>query len=307
MYLSSYSSTRTHKMPYKNIAVIGAGNIGAPIAKALLAEGANVIVVSRAESKHSKNLPSEIKVVSVSLTDVSALAALFKEHKIEVVVSTVAHEALPHQHLLADAAKQAGVKLFVPSEFGYSTLGITEGELGIKAQFGEYIEKIGLPFTRIFVGPSPPPHCTPELTCASQNGGFISYIPWLLGVSTGNVQILGNGDKKATFTDIEDIAGFVAYVLTHLTPSELENKYFRIQGESASFVEIAEYYKLPVERVTAFGGPDGPFRTLLHRLIESGKGSVGYSALVGKELTAGESNALWKGHHWKGIKEGLGL
>ncbi|KAF7975619.1 hypothetical protein HWV62_9209 [Athelia sp. TMB] len=276
-------------MPYKNIAVIGAGNIGAPIAKALLAEGANVIVVSRAESKHSKSLPSEIKVVSVSLTDVAALAALFKEHKIEVVVSTVAHEALPHQHLLADAAKEAGVKLFVPSEFGYSTLGITEGELGIKAQFGEYIEQIGLPFTRIF------------------NGGFISYIPWLLGVSTGKVQILGNGDKKATFTDIEDIAGFVAYVLTHLAPSELENKYFRIQGESASFVEIAEYYKLPVERVTAFGGPDGPFRTLLHRLIESGKGSVGYSALVGKELTAGESNALWKGHHWKGIKEGLGL
>lgn len=93
---------------------------------------------------------------------------------------------------------------------------------------------------------------------------------------------------------------------------ELENKFFRIEGESASFLEIAGYYKdLPVEYVEALGGPDGAFKTVLQQLINSGKGSVGYSAAAGKELTgadaAGASNALWKGHHWKGIKEGLGL
>ena len=117
-----------------------------------MAEGANVIVVARAESTSAKELPSEIKVVSVALTDVSALAAVLKAHNIEVVVSTVAHEALPHQHLLGDAAKEAGVKLFLPSEFGFSTTGLTEGELGLKAKFGDYLEEIGLPFTRIFVG-----------------------------------------------------------------------------------------------------------------------------------------------------------
>lgn len=98
-----------------------------------------------------KDLPAEIIVVSVSLTDVPALAATFKEHGVEVVVSTVAHDALPHQHLLGDAAKQAGVKLFVPSEFGHSTIGQTEGKLGLKSKFGEYLEEIKLPFTRIFV------------------------------------------------------------------------------------------------------------------------------------------------------------
>ena len=116
-----------------------------------MAEGANVIVVARAESTSAKDLPSEIKVVSVSLADVAALAGVFKAHSIEVVVSTVAHEALPHQHILGDAAKEAGVKLFLPSEFGYSTIGLTEGELGLKAKFGEYLQEIGLPFTRIFV------------------------------------------------------------------------------------------------------------------------------------------------------------
>ena len=116
-----------------------------------MAEGANVTVVARTESTSAKDLPSGIKVVSVSLTDVSALAATFKEHNIEVVISTVSQDALPHQHLLGDAAKQAGVKLFVPSEYGASTIGLTEGELGLKAKFGEYLEEIGLPFTRIFV------------------------------------------------------------------------------------------------------------------------------------------------------------
>jgi len=282
-------------MPYKNIAVVGSGTIGGPIAKALLAEGANVIVISRAGSTSVKDLPSEIKVVSVSLTDVPALAATLKEHNIEVVVSTVAHEALPHQQLLGDAAKEAGVKLFLPSEFGYSTIGLTEGELGLKSKFGEYLEEIKLPFTRIFTG------------------GFITFIPWLLETSSGKIRILGKGDAKATFTHPDDIAGFVGYVLTHLSPAELENKFFRIEGEHASLLDIAGYYRdLPVEHVEEpFSGPDGGFKTFLHHHINNGQGSVAYSAVAGKELTgadaAGASNALWAGHHWKSIKEGLGL
>ncbi|KZP05268.1 NAD(P)-binding protein [Athelia psychrophila] len=282
-------------MPYKNFVVIGSGTIGGPIAKALLAEGANVTVISRAGSTSVKDLPAGIKVVSVSLTDVPALAATFKEHNIEVVVSTVAQAALPEQHLLGDAAKQAGVKLFLPSEFGYSTIGLTEGELGLKSKFGEYLEEIGLPFTRIF------------------DGGFITFIPWMLDISSGKVKILGKGDKKGTFTHPDDISGFVGYVLTHLAPAELENKIFRIQGEAASFLDIAAYYPtLPVEHIEEpFSGPDGEFKSFLQDHVNSGKGSVGYSAATGKELTgadaAGASNALWAGHKWRGIKEGLGL
>ncbi|KZP32597.1 NAD(P)-binding protein [Athelia psychrophila] len=285
-------------MAYKNIAVIGAGNVGAPLAKALLAEGAKVIVISRAGSTSVKDLPADIKVVSVSLTDVPALAATLKEHGVEVVVSTVGGAALPQQQLLGDAAKQAGVKLFVPSEFGTSTLGLAdqEGPLGLKAKFGEYLAEIGLPSTRVFTG------------------NFIAFVPWLLETSSGKIKIFGKGDKKATYTHIPDIAGFVAYVLTHLSPTELENKIFRIQGEAASFLDIASYYPtLPVEHIEEpFGpGPEGQFKSFLHTYIDSGKGSVAYSAAAGKELTgaeaAGASNALWVGHRWTGIKEGLGL
>lgn len=83
----------------------------------------------------------------------AALAAALKKHNIEVVVSTVAQAALPHQTLLGDAAKQAGVKLFLPSEYGFTTVGQTEGELGMKSRFAEHLQHIGLPSARIFVSP----------------------------------------------------------------------------------------------------------------------------------------------------------
>jgi hypothetical protein len=119
--------------------------------QALVAEGATVIVVTRPESSTNKALPAGVKVVSVVLTDVPALAAAFEEHRIEVVVSTVGHPALPNQKLLGDAAKQAGVKLFFPSEFGFSTIGQTQGELALKDQFAEHLKQIGLPSARILV------------------------------------------------------------------------------------------------------------------------------------------------------------
>ena len=98
--------------------------------------------------------------------------------------------------------------------------------------------------------------------------------------------------------------------MTHLSPSELTNKIFRIEGEHASMLDIAGYYgSLPIEYVNGFD--DDTFKTALHGVINTGKGSIAYDITSGKELTgsdaAGASNALWPGHHWKGIKETLGL
>ena len=116
----------------------------------LVNSGANVIVVTRPGS--SSKLPTGIKVATADITDVKSLAKILKDNKIEVVVSTVGHPALPNQHLLGDAAKEAGVQLFVLSEFGYSTVGRGgTGELGLKAKCAEHLQEIGLPSLRIFV------------------------------------------------------------------------------------------------------------------------------------------------------------
>lgn len=183
------------------------------------------------------------------------------------------------------------MELFLPSEFGYSTVGLEEsdGELSLKSKFGRYLEEIGLPYLRIFTG------------------GFITFIPWLTGASSGKFQILGKGDQKASFTDPADIASFTAYVVTHLPPSELFNKIFRLEGERASLLDIAGYYgsRVAVEHVDGFPGDE--LKTFLHNHVDSGHGSIQYNAISGKELTVGISNALWCDHCWKGIKEVLGL
>jgi len=283
-------------MPYKNIAVIGAGAppaIGGPIVQALVSEGAAVIVVTRPGSSSAKSFPPGVKTVSIGLTDVPALAAAFKEHQTEVVISTVGIPGLLHQKLIADAAKEAGVKLFVPSEFGFPTAGQTVGVLALKDQVGEYLKEIDLPFTRIFTG------------------GFSTFIPWLTSVSSGKIKIYGGkGDTKASFTDPTDIAGFTAYVVTHLSPSQLSNKFLRVEGEHASMLDIISYYgpDVPVEYVDSFPGDE--LKETLHTIINGGMGSIGYDATIGRDLTgsdAAAANGLWPGHQWKSIKQSLDL
>jgi len=269
-------------MPYKNVAIIGAGTIGAPIAKALLQEGANVIVVSRPASSSGKDLPAGVKVVAIDYTDVAALAALLSEHATEVVISTISHEVLGLQQGLGDAAKQGGAKLFVPSEFGFDTIKYREGLLGVKDELATYLKHIGLPSARILTGL------------------FTTFIPWLLNVESGKIHLIGKGDKTFSTTHPDDIAGFVAYILTHLPESELHDKVFRIEGARVTLNDIIGHYggKYPVEHVDAISGE--AVKTFLQLIVENGSGVV-------VEEGAASSNALWAGHAWKGIKEGLGL
>jgi hypothetical protein len=46
---------------------------------------------------------------------------VFKEHKVDVVLSTVTMAATAAQKSLVDAAKLAAIKLFLPSEYGLVT------------------------------------------------------------------------------------------------------------------------------------------------------------------------------------------
>ena len=78
-------------------------------------------------------------IATVDCTDVTTLAAVLRDHNVDVVVSALAYGALPAQRPIADAAKEAGVKLFVPSEYGMPTEGGKEGHLAIKSDFaGEF-------------------------------------------------------------------------------------------------------------------------------------------------------------------------
>ena len=74
---------------------------------------------------------------------------------VDVVISTVPHTvtALNVQPRIAEAAKEAGIKLFVPSEFGGPTEGVTEGLFAAKAKVQEQLKAVGIPYTLFYTGP----------------------------------------------------------------------------------------------------------------------------------------------------------
>jgi uncharacterized protein YbjT (DUF2867 family) len=71
---------------------------------------------------------------------------------VDVVICTLPPPALGLQVGIAEAAKEAGVKLFVPSEFGAVTEGETEGLFGAKAGIHNHLRTLGLPYALFYTG-----------------------------------------------------------------------------------------------------------------------------------------------------------
>jgi uncharacterized protein YbjT (DUF2867 family) len=72
---------------------------------------------------------------------------------VEVVVSTISGAALDVQGKIAAAAKEANVKLFIPSDFGGITEGETEGVFGQKANIQGQLKALGIPYAVFYTGP----------------------------------------------------------------------------------------------------------------------------------------------------------
>jgi uncharacterized protein YbjT (DUF2867 family) len=136
----------------QSFALVGAGKLGKYFVDVLSAnKSISFIVVSRPGSESSKQLPLGTTVVAADLNDVDSLTTAFRNHKVDAVISTLGRAGMASQKHIADAAKAAGVKVFVLSEFGSPTLGGTESFAGQKEAQAKYLESIGLPSVRIFV------------------------------------------------------------------------------------------------------------------------------------------------------------
>ncbi|CAN9178072.1 unnamed protein product [Alternaria alternata] len=104
---------------FKNVMVIGGGgNLGPAILHALLHHSYfNTTVLSREGS--SSTFPLGVKVLRANYNSIDSLKTALRGQ--DVVVSLVAGSALGDQKTLIDAAIAAGVKRFLPSEFGSNT------------------------------------------------------------------------------------------------------------------------------------------------------------------------------------------
>ncbi|EIW85557.1 NAD(P)-binding protein [Coniophora puteana RWD-64-598 SS2] len=284
---------------YTSFAIFGAGGqIGKFITEALVAKGANILILTRPSSKTSAAPGTQLE--RVDYTDVGAVAAAFKKHRVEVVVSAVGLEpqALDSQETIARAAAQAGVQLFVPSEYGNPTYGAKEGLWGKKSRVVELLKELKMPFLCLYAGV------------------FTEYLPGLLCVDSGKCLIAGEGKTPFSTTSMSEIGGYLAFVLTTLPPSQLSDRFLRIEGDRGSLHDFAVRLfadKVPVvEHVAvlpAASAPHAEFLAFLHREFDSGSGDSRWDCVSGKRIEGAEGNhnALWEGHKWRDAREVLGL
>ncbi|KAK3485375.1 uncharacterized protein B0T23DRAFT_46476 [Neurospora hispaniola] len=115
------------------VAVLGGtGNIGTHIVRGLLVGGFTVTILTRANSSSPRPTfdPYPVRFLEVDYSSPSSLASAFQGQ--DAVVSTIATGAVQEQKKVIDAAIEAGVKRFVPSEFGVHTRkeGVEKTRLG---------------------------------------------------------------------------------------------------------------------------------------------------------------------------------
>ncbi|RFU24612.1 hypothetical protein B7463_g11727, partial [Scytalidium lignicola] len=214
---------------YKNFAIAGTGEIGTPIIEQLLAHRSDGTVSTRKVNEELKAKGAIFRTVDYSKPD--TLTAALQGIDVVIVAVTVTPEALNVQFPLADAAKEVGVKLFVPSEFGNPTEGKTGGMWGIKDVVRKHLAKIDLPYAQFF------------------NGAFIDWFlvnhpehgafDW----PHDRVVVKGTGNTPISWTTQTDVARYVVYVLTELTPDKLKNATFAIEGERKTLNEIVKEYQ----------------------------------------------------------------
>ena len=117
---------------YKRIAVIGgSGLLGQPVVMQLAKAGFDLTLISRDSAKLKTIFSKEsgIKYVQEEPSDSTTLIDAFKGDSIliflivgiDALVSVIGSLALPDQLAYIDAAVEAGVKRFIPSEFGCDT------------------------------------------------------------------------------------------------------------------------------------------------------------------------------------------
>jgi uncharacterized protein YbjT (DUF2867 family) len=107
-------------MSIKNVILIGAGgNLGPTILKALLDEpsfSTSILARSSSTSTFPPNVP--VHRVADDYPEADLLKAFEGQ---DAIVSTIATASAKKQNDIVDAAIKAGVKRFVPSEFGSDT------------------------------------------------------------------------------------------------------------------------------------------------------------------------------------------
>jgi nucleoside-diphosphate-sugar epimerase len=210
----------------KNVLLIGVtGNLGGRIARELLGREAKLRVLVRAASraKLTPEIESQVEVVE----DPSRAF-----NGIESVVSAVqgGPETIVGAQLewLA-AARKAGVKRFIPSDYSFNFFGLAEGE--------NFNSDWRREFARRAAEQAGPVEIVHILNGAFLDRGVLFGFLGVFDLQKGEAYLWGDGNQKMDFTTYADTAAYVAEVALADGPLPHE---FCVAGDSLTFHELVE-------------------------------------------------------------------
>ncbi|RHZ85915.1 hypothetical protein Glove_58g48 [Diversispora epigaea] len=215
---------------FETVVIAGAtGNLGYPIAEAFLNDGSYKIKILR-QKPESKNEKAELlaskgaEIVYVDYTQKDDLVKVLKGT--DVVVNTLNPSKMGDgffstQLSFLEAAKEVGVKRFIPSEFGCDyTPDNVHPLIEAKLKFQKELEKSGLEYTFIYTGV------------------FHSYLHYFgFDIENKTALFYVDGNSKIAITSLADIG---KYTVESLKLPEARNATIRVAGSTVTFNELLQ-------------------------------------------------------------------
>ncbi|KAJ5501328.1 hypothetical protein N7453_006145 [Penicillium expansum] len=188
--------------PIRNVALLGKGWLGSAILEQLVNSGFQVTVLSRT-ARSVDEPPSSVKTVQVDYSSIDSLVAALQGQ--DAVVSTVGSSGISAQKTVIDASIQAGVRRFIPSDFGALTTRPGAESLPLNAlwiDIQKYLKEKALSgqieYTLFAVGPFLE---------------FVMSMPFLTDLQTQTAPLYDNGEHTFSSTSVSSVAKAVAGAL----------------------------------------------------------------------------------------------
>ncbi|RAK71434.1 NAD(P)-binding protein [Aspergillus fijiensis CBS 313.89] len=237
---------------FKTIALFGAnGQVGKTVFEALMrCKDPAFHIIAFVSPKSSSQLESledarvTIKRVDLNMVTCDELATILADGRADVVISALGGQIIAKQGLVQDAAAQAGVKRFYPSEFGMHQLLWLPGEPA-------YIHPIWDVKIRCFKEAIQHPAIKSGSMSYTVIGCADSYdaakeplfCPWLETETSFTqdgytIHCVGNPEAKMDYSTLHDTANFLVASLIH--PELSENKCLGFRSDHISFREVAD-------------------------------------------------------------------
>ncbi|MBI3233996.1 MAG: NmrA family NAD(P)-binding protein [Bacteroidetes bacterium] len=220
----------------KIIVIAGAtGNLGGKIVKALLSKDVEVRAIVRLETDVKKIKDLEQKGVKVFQVDTSNISEISKHcigaHCFVSALAGLKETVIDAQKIFLDAAVEAKVQRFIPSDYSSDFTNLIEGQnrnLDLRRKFHEYLDTAPIKATTIF------------------NGPFMDLLTTDMPLILFNKQRIlcwGDANQIIEFTTTDNIAEYTAAAaIDDNTP-----RYLRIAGDRLS---CNDFVKLLTELTT---------------------------------------------------------